>query len=223
MNTRTRVAIGATAAIILIAAIAIVFTTTTGTPQHTGTAHARTTTTCQAGPADSTIPTAPPPDLAWKNIGPVLVPTSAIYGPARYDGRLWTCYRHDPMGAVLAAYDIFAAAITTDWLQVAQDQFVPGPGQQAYINAAEQQSFQPPQPDQVAQPVGFQVVSYTPQQATIETLADAGNGQYQAEERTVGWSGGDWKLTLTADGSTGPDPQLVSSADGFVLWGGTNG
>lgn len=218
-SRKARWAVAATAAI--IAAAAIVLTTNTSAPQHPSAARARTR--CNAGPADSTIPTAPPQDLAWKNIGPVLVPVSATYGPTRDDGDLWTCYRHDPMGAVLAAYDIFAAAITTDWLQVAQDQFVPGPGQQAYIKTTEQQSFQPPQPDQVAQPVGFQVVSYTPQQATIETLADAGNGQYQAEERTVGWSGGDWKLVLTPDGSTGPDPQLVSSASGFVLWGGTNG
>jgi hypothetical protein len=223
MNARTRWASGGAVAVIVVAGIATVIATSSSPPKHTITAHAATAKACGAGPGNTTIPTAPPPDLAWKSIGAVLVPTSTAYGPTRYDGHLWTCYRHDPMGAVLASYDIFAAAITSDWLQVAEAQFVPGPGQQAYIKATEHQSFQPPQPDQVAQPVGFQVVSYTPQQATIETLADAGSGQYQAEARTVGWSGGDWKLVLTPDGSTGPDPQLVSSASGFVLWGGSNG
>jgi hypothetical protein len=220
MTRKTRWAIGATIAIVVIAAIATVLATSTSAPNHTSTTHAKA---CDAGPPDSTSPTAPPPDLEWKNIGPILVPVSATYGPTRYHRDLWTCYRHDPMGAVLAAYDIVAASITSEWLQVAEDQFAPGQGLQAYIAATRHQTFQPPQPDQVAQPVGFQVVSYTPQQATIETLADAGNDQYQVDQRTLAWDDGDWKLVLTPEGSIGPDPQLVSSASGFVLWGGTNG
>jgi hypothetical protein len=223
MTRKTRWAISATAAIILVAAIATVLASSTSTPRHITAGHPTTAKACDAGQPDSTIPTAPPPDLAWKNIGPVLVPVSAMYGPIRYRQDLWTCYRHDPMGAVLAAYDIVAASITSEWLQVAEDQFAPGQGLQAYIAATRQQTLQPPQPDQVAQPVGFQVVSYTPQQATIETLADAGNDQYQVDQRTLAWDNGDWKLVLTPEGNIGPDPQLVSSASGFVLWGGTNG
>ena len=151
------------------------------------------------------------------------VPTSKTYGPTRYNGSLWRCYRHDPMGAVLAAYDIFAEAITTNWRQVADAQFVPGPGQQAYIAASERQAVLPPSPLEVAQPVGFEVTAYTPQQATIETLADAGNDEYQALALTVQWSSGDWKLWTNDDGNTGPDPQLVGSASGFILWAGDNG
>jgi hypothetical protein len=221
MTRKTRWAVGATLAIIVIAAIATVLATSA--PKHTTAARSTAARACDAGPADSTIPTAPPPDLEWKSIGPVLVPVSATYGPTRYHQDLWTCYRHDPTGAVLAAYDIVAASITSYWLQVAENQFAPGQGLQAYIAATRQQTLQPPQPDQVAQPVGFQVVSYTPQQATIETLADAGNDQYQVDQRTLAWDDGDWKLVLTPQGNIGPDPQLVSSASGFVLWGGSNG
>jgi hypothetical protein len=212
------------AALVLIAIVAILMTTTT--TKTTSTAprpHHASTAACDAGPADDTTPTAPPADLAWKNLGPVLVPTSAAYGPTRYNQDLWTCYRHDPMGAVLAAYEIAAAVITDNWHQVAEAQIVPGQGQQTFIRATEQQTLQPPQPDQVAQPVGFQVISYTPQQATVESLADAGNGQYQAVENTVAWSGGDWKLLLSPDGSGGTDPQMVNSTNGFILWGGQNG
>jgi hypothetical protein len=210
-------ALGLAAALILVA-IVLAFTSTSSTAPRPTTA-----ASCNAGPADETIPTAPPTDLIWKNIGPMLVPTSATYGPTRYDEGLWTCYRHDPMGAVLAAYEIEAAAITSDWLQVVNTQFVKNAGQQAFITATEQQPPTPPQPDQVAPPTGFQVVSYTPQQATIETLADSGDDQYQAVQNTVAWSDGDWKMLLAPDGSNGPDPQIVNSTSGFVLWGGGNG
>lgn len=127
------------------------------------------------------------------------------------------------MGAALASYGIFATLASPGWHTVAESEIVPGPGQQAFIKAGDRQKFQAPQPGSIAQPVGFTVTSYTPQQATIETLADDGNSQYQVTQRTVAWSGGDWKLVVTPDGSTGPDPQIVSSAAGFVLWGGTNG
>jgi hypothetical protein len=208
-------ALGIAAALILAVVVTILTSSTAPRPT--------TAAACHAGLADDTIPTAPPDDLTWKNIGPVLVPVSATYGPTRYDKGLWTCYRRDPMGAVLAAYEIEAAAITSDWLQVANSQFVKNAGQQAFITATEQQPPSPPQPDQVAQPTGFQVVSYTPQQATIETLADSGDGEYQAVQNTVAWSDGNWKMLLAPDGSNGPDPQIVDSTSGFVLWGGGNG
>jgi hypothetical protein len=220
MRTRNQAAITVAA----LAGIIITIVITTRPDATPPRSHHAATTACNARPADDTLPTAPPGDLTWRNLGPVLVPVSATNGPTRYRGELWTCYRHDPMGAVLAAYGIVAAAVTPDWLQIAENQFAPGAGVQAYITASGQQPSPSVQPSQVAQPVGFQVVAYTSQQATIETLADAGDGQYQADQRTLTWQDGDWKLVLTPAGAIGPDPQLVSSADGFVLWaGGGNG
>jgi hypothetical protein len=209
--------------LVLTGATIAFLATNTSAPRSTATRHARTTPTCDAGSADTTIPGTPPADLAWKNIGAFLVPTSPTFGPTRYTNTLWSCYRHDPMGAVLASYVITAGLSNRDWRTVAQAQIVPGPGQKAFIQAGDQQAFRPPQPGQVAEPVGFQVVTYTPQQATIDALADAGDGQYQVEQNTVAWTGGDWKLVVTPDGRSGPDPQLVSSASGFVLWGGQGG
>jgi hypothetical protein len=219
----TRKTAGIAGAILLAGALAAFLTTSAAAPKHAAPANAKTTNSCHAGTDDSTVPAVPPSDLAWKNVGAFTVPTSATYGPTSYHGPVWSCYRHDPMGAVIAVYVIMAGLASQNWHAVAQAQIVPGPGQQAFIAASDQQSFQPPSPDQVAQPIGFQVVTYTPQQATIDALADAGDNQYQAEQTTVAWSGGDWKLVATPDGETGPDPQLVSSANGFILWGGTDG
>lgn len=207
-------ALGATAVIIL----AVSGGTSHKTASSQGQAQA-----CPAGPVSDTIPTAPPTDLAWKNIGGMLVPTSPAAGPTRYQGPIWSCYAHSPAGAVMAAYDIFAGLVSPDWHTVAEHEILPGPGQQAFISAGESQTYQAPPPGDIAQAVGFEVVGYTPQQATIETLADGGENGYQANQLTVAWDDGDWKMAVTPSGSSGPDPQLVTSTSGFVLWGENGG
>lgn len=224
MNSRhqSRWIAGVLGAVLLVALITVLLTSTHNTtpamPQRISAAN------CKAGPTDDTMPTSPPTNFAWKNLSAITVPVSVVYGPTKYSGDLWSCYRHDPVGAVFAAYDILAAAVSPQWRQVAEAQFVPGPGPRAYIAAGEQQTLTPLQPGQVVQPVGFQISSYTPQEATVVVLSTSGGtGQYQADERTVAWSGGDWKLVVSPDGSTGPNPQLVSSTSGFTLWGGNNG
>ncbi|MBO0806428.1 MAG: hypothetical protein J2P25_25545 [Nocardiopsaceae bacterium] len=177
-------------------------------------------TSCRTAPPSNSVPATPPRDLAWRNVGAVLVPTSATEGPTRYAGATWSCYAHSPTGAVLAAYGILATLTSPRWKEVAEREILPGPGRRAFIHAGEKQKYKPPKPGQVAQPVGFQVVSYTPRQATVSALASDGGGQYQVTQISVAWSGGDWKLVVTPDGRTGPNPQAVSSAAGFTLWGG---
>jgi hypothetical protein len=194
-----------------------------GTASKPATASAQPAGSCPAGPVSNAISTTPPGDLVWKNIAGMLVPTSPTSGPTRYRGPVWSCYAHTPTGAVMAAYDIFAGLISPSWHTIAESEIVPGPGQQAYITASESQTYQAVPPGDIPQAVGFEVVGYTTQQATIETLQDGGENGYQANQLTVAWSDGDWKLVVTPDGSSGPDPQLVTSASGFVLWGENDG
>lgn len=196
----------------------VIVTTVSGGQSRTASTAASPARSCPATSASDAVPTAPPDDLRWQNLGAMLVPTSATAGTARYTGAVWECYTHSPLGAVMAAYDIFAGLASPDWHAVADHEVVPGQGQQAFIAASQSQSYQAPPPGDIAQAVGFEVVGYTPQQATIEALASAGDG-YQADLRTVTWADGDWKMVLTPDGSTGPDTQLVTSTGGFVLWG----
>jgi hypothetical protein len=210
------VALAVTAAIVL----AVSGSGTAGKP---ATASAQPGGSCPAGPVSDTIPAAAPSDLVWKNIAGMLVPTSPTAGPTRYQGPVWSCYAHTPTGSVMAAYDIFAGLISPNWHTIAEREIVPGPGQQAYITASESQPYQAVPPGDIPQAVGFEVVGYTPQQATIETLQDGGENGYQANQLTVAWDDGDWKLVVTPDGSSGPDPQLVTSASGFVLWGENDG
>ena len=219
MSNRRRVIIAAVAAAAVIAALVVVLTTQSGTGNHTPKA-AGTGNGCPASAESSTIPTAPPSDLQWKGIGSMEVPVSANAGPDRYSGNVWTCFAHSPMGAVIAAYDIVGSLLSPQWRTAAQDEIAPGPGQRALIADSKGQTYQPLTPGQIVQPVGFEVIAYSLAQATVETLAAAGNGDYQADERTLTWTGGDWKLVMTPAGTMGPDPQLVMSAAGFVPWGG---
>lgn len=211
------------ALLLALAVTAVVILAVSGGTPHKTASSSGQAQACPAGPVSDTIPTAPPADLAWKNIGGMLVPTSPTAGPTRYQGSVWSCYAHSPAGAVMAAYDIFAGLVSPDWHTVAEQEILPGPGQQAFISAGESQTYQAPPPGDIAQAVGFEVVGYTPQQATIETLADGGENGYQANQLTVAWDNGDWKLAVTPGGSSGPDPQLVTSTDGFVLWGENGG
>lgn len=208
-----------TAGVLALATIIALIVTLTGSGSHHTTAKtAGSPGSCPSTAAAGTIPTAPPSDLAWKQIGPMIVPTSRTAGPAKYDQAVWSCYAHSPMGAVVAAYAIFAGLGSPDWKAWAEQDVVPGQGQQAFIASSESQPYPAVPPGDIAQAVGFEVVSYTPQQATVEALASAGDG-YQADLRTVAWVDGDWKMVLTPDGKTGPDTQLVTSAGGFVIWG----
>lgn len=208
------IAAGATAVLAVIAGLVL---TTGSTASQRSTARVNTDA-CPATAQSSTIPATPPSDLQWKNISAFLVPTSATYGPLRASGTVWQCYPHDPMGAVIAAYDIDAGLGSPQWNAWAGQDTMPGQGRQAFITASQSQAYQPAAPGEIAQAVGFEVTAYTPQQATIETLADGGEN-YFANEFTVAWYGGDWKMVLTPDGSTGPTPQFVTSTDGFTLWG----
>jgi len=219
MNNRKKAVIAAVAGAAVIAIVTIVVTqdgTQTRAPQAQSAK-----TTCPSSVQSSAIPAAPPADLRWKGIGAIEVPTSASDGPFRVQGDVQSCFAHSPTGAVIAAYDIFGSLLSPQGLtSAALAGLAPGPGRQVYIAGTRAQGIPTLTPAELVQPVGFQVVSYTPQQATIETLASASSQSYQTDERTLVWSAGDWRLLLTPDGSIGPDPQVVQSAAGFVLWGG---
>jgi hypothetical protein len=218
MRPRTKIITAAAVTTAILTAAAIVILATGGAPPAATTQPAQASGgQCPPAATDDTIPAGPPPDLRWKSVGPWQVPTSATAGPARYDGPLWECFAHTPMGAVLAAYDILAGLASPDWRTVAEHQAVPGPGQQAFIAAGERQTYQAPAPGDIPPAVGFQVASYTPRQATVEALSNAGE-DYQGIVLTVAWDSGDWKMVLTPDGSTGPDPQMIASAGGFTMW-----
>jgi hypothetical protein len=172
-------------------------------------------------PADGTaIPSAPPPGVAWRHLGAMPVPVSPAAGPARRTGAAWRCYAHSPAGAVLAAFGIPAALCGPHWRAATALEVLPGPGRRAFLAAGALQRFTPPA-GTITRPVGFAVVSYRWAQATVETLVADGS-EFAASFRTLAWSHGDWRLVMLPDGTTGPGPQIITTASGFTLWGGGN-
>jgi hypothetical protein len=175
---------------------------------------------CPALAAGTAILSGPPPGVHWRHLGAMPVPVSPAAGPAHQTRAAWRCYAHSPAGAVLAAFGIPAALCGPHWRPATALEVLPGPGRKAFLAAGALQGFTPPA-GSITRPVGFAVVSYTHAQATVETLVADGSG-YAASFRTLAWSHGDWKLVMLPDGTTGPGPQVVTTATGFTLWGGGN-
>lgn len=176
---------------------------------------------CHTDDSDQARPTASPKDLSWKADGTSLVPVSKSAGPLKFDGPVWYCFAHTPMGAVLAAHSIADHFGYPQWREVAERQLVPGPGQDAFIADRAKQSDRPTsgQPDGSGY-AGFSVLSYSRSQATVMILARiAGTDEYGTLSVTVRWQGGDWKVQPQADGSVYSGGSRVDGTDGFITWG----
>jgi hypothetical protein len=183
-------------------------------------ARASTQRSCPALADGTPIPSGAPPGVAWRHLGAMPVPVSPTAGPAHRTGAAWRCYAHSPTGAVLAAFGIPAALCGPHWRPATALEVLPGPGRRAFLAAGALQRFTPPA-GTITRPVGFAVVSYRWAQATVETLVADGS-EFAASFRTLAWSHGDWRLVMLPDGTTGPGPQIITTASGFTLWGGGN-
>jgi hypothetical protein len=183
-------------------------------------ARASTQRSCPALADGTPIPSGAPPGVAWRHLGAMPVPVSPTAGPAHRTGAAWRCYAHSPTGAVLAAFGIPAALCGPSWRPATALEVLPGPGRRAFLAAGALQRFTPPA-GTITRPVGFAVVSYRWAQATVETLVADGS-EFAASFRTLAWSHGDWRLVMLPDGTTGPGPQIITTASGFTLWGGGN-
>lgn len=175
---------------------------------------------CPPLASGGTIPSGSPPGFAWRHVGAMPVPVSPTDGPALQAGAAWQCYAHSPTGAVMAAFDIPAALCGPHWQAATVQEVLPGSNRQAFLAAGALQQFTPPS-GAITRPVGFAVVSYSPAQATVETLVADGSG-FAASFRTLAWADGDWKLYMMPGGTTGPGPQVLTTTSGFTLWGGGN-
>ncbi|SER82371.1 hypothetical protein [Streptomyces qinglanensis] len=166
----------------------------------------------------SARPTAAPEDVVWKNLDGMHVPTSPSVGPTRFDGPVWWCYAHTPMGAVMAAHGVLTHMGTDDWRTVAEQQIVPGEGRDSFIS---QRSGLGPDLDREDAGVysGFLVGSYTRDRVQVRLLIKGVGGGLGATTVTMRWSGGDWKVEPQSDGTLYSASESTVSSGGFVRWG----
>lgn len=172
---------------------------------------------------DQTIPTSPPADVQWQLYQRVALPYSATAGPHIIDGAVARGYAHTPTGALIAAIQIGARALLSgggSWRQVAEQQIMPGPGRDRFIQLRSQVTTDGSPDPRLGQIAGFRFVTYTPETAVIQLATKFSDGDMQVTTGTVQWSDGDWKQVRQPDGSTSPTVQAISDLTGLVPWSG---
>ncbi|MEU9214590.1 hypothetical protein AB0D27_43725 [Streptomyces sp. NPDC048415] len=175
---------------------------------------------CRTDDSDQAKPTQAPGDFRWKADGTGLVPVSKTAGPLTYDGPVWSCFAHTPMGAVLAAHAITDHLSYPGWRQVVERQVVPGAGRDALVASRSQDEDKPTSGKADAGGyAGFSVLSYNKQETTVMFLLRGPNaGTYGSASVTVRWKDGDWKLAPDTDGTIYSGMAQVSGTTGFVTW-----
>ncbi|GAA5003979.1 MULTISPECIES: hypothetical protein [Streptomyces] len=176
---------------------------------------------CRTDDSDQAKPTSVPKDFTWKADGTGLVPVSKTVGPLKYDGPVWSCFAHTPMGAVLAAHAITDHLSYQGWREVVDRQVVAGPGRDALIRSRTAEGDKPSSGSQDAGGyAGFTVLSYDKQKTTVMVVVRVpGKDAYGTASVTMRWDDGDWKLAPDADGTVYSGMSQVSGTKGFVTWG----
>ncbi|MEV5988661.1 hypothetical protein AB0L85_27245 [Streptomyces sp. NPDC052051] len=175
---------------------------------------------CRTDDSDQDKPTAAPKDFRWKVDGTTLVPVSKTAGPLKYDGPVWSCYAHTPMGAVLAVHAITDHLGYSGWRDVVERQVVPGAGRDALIASRSQEKNRPTSGKTDASGYsGFSVLAYNKEEATVMLLVRGpSEGVYGTTSVNVRWHDGDWKLAPDPDGTIYSGMAQVSGTTGFVTW-----
>ena len=172
---------------------------------------------------DQALPAAAPTGVTWSLFQGVALPSHPTAGPTRVAGPVHAGYAHTPTGALLASPQIGYRHLITpgdDWRRVVEQQVVPGPGRDAFVQARGKVTTTDVPPGTYGQIAGFRFVTYSPDTAVIQFVTRFKNGTLQVTTTTVRWVAGDWKLQLQPDGSESPTVQRVDSLAGFIPWGG---
>ncbi|BCK67376.1 hypothetical protein Srufu_013290 [Streptomyces libani subsp. rufus] len=175
---------------------------------------------CRTDDSDQEKPTASPKDLYWKPDGTSLVPMSKSAGPLKFDGPVWYCFAHTPMGAVLAVHAITDHFGYPRWREVVERQLVPGPGRDAFIAERSRQTEKPGSGQlEGGGYAGFSVLAYNKKEATVMVLVRMPNAeQYGSLSATVRWQDGDWKVLPDSHGAVYSGGSHVDGTNGFVTW-----
>ncbi|MFD7548342.1 hypothetical protein [Streptomyces sp. NPDC059816] len=175
---------------------------------------------CRTADRDTSLPKNSPRDLKWKNLGSMSVPVSELSGPKHFNGPIWSCYAHTPMGAVMAAHSITSRISYPGWRELAERQMVPGKARDKFLEArAKEKDKSLSAPPEDGRYAGFSVLSFTKERTSLMMLLEYAEGAYFTVSVNMQWQDGDWKLILRSDGSYSPDPSIVSDDTGFIAWG----
>ncbi|MDX3690718.1 hypothetical protein PV726_10370 [Streptomyces europaeiscabiei] len=176
---------------------------------------------CRTDNSEQEKPTAAPKDIYWKAGGTHLVPVSKSAGPLTFDGPVWSCYAHTPMGAVFAAHAITNNFGLEGWREVVERQVVPGAGRDAYVakRSKKEDESASGQPSEETFS-GFSVLAYNEKEATVMILGRIPSvDKYGSLSVTLRWQDGDWKVLPDPDGTIYGGVSYTDGTSGFITWG----
>jgi hypothetical protein len=163
-------------------------------------------------------PTAQPRDLTWVALGGWYLPISPSAGPGvRSAAGSWKCFARTRTGALLAAavIGLRADGLADDFATVIREQTMPGPLQDAKIQAGKQVM-----PSASTAPLGFKIdKDYTDDEATIYLyVTQGGKGDFTCTV-IVQWYKGDWRIRLAPDGGSAQSCVQGPPVGDYIHWG----
>lgn len=169
---------------------------------------------CGAGMSEDTAVLDAAPENSW-NVLPSgwIVPYSETVGALQETNGLLTCYEHSPAGSLFAAVNVFVQLNISSTMNATLEHLVvDSPGKEIVLNSNEKLS------NRTATLQGYKFVSYSPEEATVQTLwATGGNSQLMSITLTMVWESGDWKLRLPDNADM--NVQQVTDTTAFIKWG----
>lgn len=202
---------------VVIAALAVIFLTPRDQPQQPP----GLTEGCKVPQGSQDVPTTTPAGVEWRvSVGKTLLPYSTTTGPANVEGALARCYGQDPVGALLAASQIYGRILgpnADDSVQVVREQVVPGPQRDSFIESLSNPSSPP---DQI-QWRAFRYLSYTPESARIDMVIEStATGATVGIPMTLVWRDGDWKWDFESFTTSEIHPIDDTELTTYVPWSG---
>ncbi|MGH3848049.1 MAG: hypothetical protein ACRDS0_42590, partial [Pseudonocardiaceae bacterium] len=137
---------------------------------------------------DQTVPTSPPASVRWELYQRVALPYSATAGPQTINGSVARGYAHTPTGALIAAAQIPSRSLLSpgdSWRQVVEQQVMPGPGRDRFIQLRSQITTDDTPDPRLGQIAGFRFITYTPEIAVIQLATKFTNGHMQVTNTTM--------------------------------------
>lgn len=173
---------------------------------------------CNLPIGNQTVPTAAPAGTAWELVGSMAAPTApSQYGPERMVAGFRRCFADDPIGALYATVNVWAAATQYPNAVVLEHLSADTPIRAQAIKDARAQGNTLLDAASPLQVVGYSYLSYSPTDASISLAFRVENGKLVSFYTSLRWVNGDWLYVIPPNGS--PGAAQIGDLTGFVPWG----
>ena len=171
----------------------------------------RTACTLPAG-SQAVLYGSPPAGTRWATVGSMEVPQArSLYGPQRTNGVWNTCFAHNPVGALLAAMNLYAESTTGAATAGETYRHLAVDAPSASFRATNHLDDDGP-----VQYAGYKYDSYSPSRAEITVVIRGAQGKLGAVVTPMIWSVGDWKYLFPRVGV--PSFEVIPDLTGYVTW-----